>query len=324
MRIELYSKRKKSHCLITSKKLKIILFMAAMLMALTLGCGNSDQNFNQNPAQNSDITGGTEPTQGAGSEPAPVLTPEAVQDPQPEPQPEPAPIENSTPNPTPSPAPTLPPVKDHSLNLTASKLVWGGTSTSEAKQIALTFDSGWEYDKTLQLLDVLDQYQVKATFFLRGGWGEDHSDLAREIASRGHLIESHSQAHGHMNSMTEDEVSADIMESTNIITDTIGYTPTMFRPPYGEYNNRLLNVLGEHGYQYAVMWTIDSHDWAETMNGVKVTEQYLIDRVLNKASDNGIVLMHVGGYQTANALPEIITGLRDSGYELVRMDELIP
>ena len=290
--------------------------MAAMLMAIMLGCGS--------PNQNSNVTGGTEPTKGAVSEPVPVLTPEAVQ----EPQPEPAPTETSTSapteTPTPTPAPLPPLVKDPGLNLTASKLVWGGTSTSESKQIALTFDSGWEYDKTLQLLDVLDQYQVKATFFLRGGWVKDHPDLAREIESRGHLIECHSQAHGHMNAMTEDEVSADIIESTNIIKDIIGYTPTMFRPPYGEYNNRLLNVLGEHGYQYTVMWTIDSHDWAETMNGVNVTEQYLIDRVLNKASDNGIVLMHVGGYQTVNALPEIITGLRDAGYELVRMDELIP
>ncbi|MBK5246018.1 MAG: polysaccharide deacetylase family protein [Peptostreptococcaceae bacterium] len=309
MRIELNSKRKKNHYLIINKKLKMILFMVAILMAFMLGCGNSDQN----PDRNSDITGGTEPTQGAVLDTDPVLTPEAAQ----EPQPEPVPVE------TPTPTPTPPLVKDSSLNLTASTLVWGGTSTSEAKQIALTFDSGWEYDKTLQLLDVLDQYQVKATFFLRGGWVEDHSELAREIASRGHLIENHSQAHAHMNAMTEDEVSADIMESTNIMKDTIGYTPTMFRFPYGEYNNRLLNVLGEHGYQYAIMWTIDSHDWAETMNGVNVTEQYIIDRVLNKASDNGIVLMHVGGSQTANALPEIITGLRDAGYELVRMDELI-
>lgn len=312
MRINLYSKRKKNYYLISNKKFEIILFMAAMLMALMLGCGNSHQNSDQNP----DTTGGTEPTHGAVSEPAPILTPEAVQEPQPEPA--------TTETPTPTPAPPPPLVKDLNLNLTASKLVWGGTSTSEAKQLALTFDSGWEYDKTLQLLDVLDQYQVKATFFLRGGWVKDHPDLTREIVSRGHLIESHSQAHGHMNTMTEDEVSTDIIESTNIIKDTIGYTPTMFRPPYGEYNNRLLNVLGEHGYQYTVMWTIDSHDWAETMNGVNVTEQYLIDRVLNRASDNGIVLMHVGGYQTVNALPEIITGLRDAGYELVRMDELIP
>ena len=301
-------------------------------MAFMLGCGNPDKN--------PDIAGGTEITQESVSEPVPVITTEAIQEPQTEkvpietptpaktetttPAPAPAPTPAPTPTPTPAPAPSPAPVKDSGLNLAASKLVWGGTSTSEAKQIALTFDSGWEYDKTLQLLDVLDEYQVKATFFLRGGWVNDYPDMTREIASRGHLIESHSQAHGHMNAMTEDEVSADILESTNIISNTTGYTPTMFRPPYGEYNNRLLNVLGEQGYLYAVMWTIDSHDWAETMNGVNVTEQYIIDRVLNKASDNGMVLMHIGGYQTINALPEIITGLRDAGYELVRMDELIP
>lgn len=308
MRMDWYSKRKKNHCLITNKKLKTILFMAAMLMALMLGCGNSNQN--------TEIAGGTKPTQVDVSEPSHIPTPEAVEEPQPE--------LAATETPTLTPTPVPPPVKDPSLNLTASKLVWGGTGTSEAKQIALTFDSGWEYDKTLQLLDVLDKYQVKATFFLRGGWVKDHPDLAREIVSRGHLIENHSQAHGHMNTMTQDEIAADIIESTDIIKNTIGYTPTLFRPPYGEYNNRLLNALGEQGYHYTVMWTIDSHDWAETMNGVNVTEQYLIDRVLNKASDNGIVLMHVGGYHTVNALPEIITRLRDAGYEMVTLEELIP
>ena len=209
------------------------------------------------------------------------------------------------------------------LTMSASTLLWGGNGNGEAKQIGLTFDAGWEYEQTLLLLDVLDQYQVKATFFLRGGWVKDHPDITKEIGERGHMIGNHSMAHGHMNAMTKQEMYRDISESTEAIGEVIGYAPTLFRPPYGEYNDVLLNLLGEMGYRYTVMWTVDAHDWAETMNDVAVTEEYLIDRVLSRASDNGIVLMHVGGHQTVNALPEIIEGLRAEGYELVTLEELI-
>ncbi len=304
MKININGKKDKIFYPNTNKELACILVLLSMLMILMLGCGT--------PEPNSDVSTGTvaEPT----PKPVPVL----------EPQPEPEPTE--IPNPVPKETPTPTPASDNNpaLDTTASKLVWGCKSIFAVKQIALTFDAGWRYDQTLQLLDVLDQYQVKATFFLRGGWVKDHSDLAKEIYRRGHSIGNHSLAHGHMKTMTQDKVSTDIIESTNIIKNTIGYTPYLFRPPYGEYNNMLLNVLGEQGYPYTVMWTLDSHDWAETMNGVQVTEQYLIDRVLDNASDKGIVLMHVGGYQTVNALPEIITGLRDAGYELVKLDELLP
>jgi len=68
---------------------------------------------------------------------------------------------------------------------------------------------------------------------------------------------------------------------------------------------------------------VDSYDWAEEMNGIKITKDYLISRVLDKASDNGIILMHVGGYETIHALPEIITGLRSEGYELVKVNDML-
>lgn len=203
-------------------------------------------------------------------------------------------------------------------------MVYGGISQLEEKQIALTFDSGWEYDQTQQLLQVLEDYQVRATFFLRAGWVEDHPDLALEIAGRGHQIESHSLAHAHMGSMNREEMEVDIRAANEIYQRVLGTVPTMFRPPYGEFNDLLLTVLKEQGYQYAVMWTVDSHDWAETMNGNQVTEQYVIDRVLARASDKGIVLMHVGGLKTIEALPEIIEGLGDYGYRLVALEEILP
>ncbi len=206
----------------------------------------------------------------------------------------------------------------------ASVVIDSGTLTLPEKQIALTFDAGWLYDQTTALLDVLDDYGVKSTFFLRGKWVEDHPDLARDILGRGHSVENHSLTHGHMKDMTDEEVRQEMAVSTQIIEDVTGYRPYLFRPPFGEYDSRILKILSQQGYPFTVKWTVDSLDWAEEMNGTKITEQYLIDRVLSKATDKGIVLMHVGGYQTVNALPEIIEGLKKEGYRLVKVNDMVP
>lgn len=205
-----------------------------------------------------------------------------------------------------------------------SLLVREGLADYAPKQIALTFDAGWLYDQTRELLDVLDKHQVKSTFFLRGLWVQDHPELAREILNRGHCLENHSLTHGHMAAMKEAEIRHEIAETTRLIQETTGYTPYLFRPPYGEYNDRLLKTLGEEGYPFTIMWTVDSHDWARELNGKKITRRYVVDRVLSNAGENGIVLMHIGGYETVGALPEIITGLREQGFTLVRVNDMLP
>lgn len=214
--------------------------------------------------------------------------------------------------------------------------VSNGTSTKESivtksalipsgeKQIALTFDAGWLYDQTTDLLDVLDSYQVKSTFFLRGKWVEDHPDLAKDILKRGHSPENHSLTHGHMTEMSDQDVRAEIASTTQAIEKITGYRPYLFRPPYGEYDARILKILGQEGYPYTIMWTIDSLDWLEEYNGAKVTAEYLTDRILKNATDKGIVLMHIGGYETVNALPSIIEGLRNAGYKLVKVNDIVP
>jgi len=204
-----------------------------------------------------------------------------------------------------------------------STVIESGIVNNATKQIALTFDAGWLYENTEALLNLLDEYNVKATFFVRGLWVKEHPDLTTEIVNRGHALENHSLAHGHMSTMTDTEVENEIRETTDIIRETTGYLPQLFRPPYGEYDKRILRILKEEGYPYTVLWTVDSYDWAEEMNGEKITKDYLVNRVLDKASDNGIILMHVGGYETIHALPEIITGLRSEGYELVKVNDML-
>ena len=204
-----------------------------------------------------------------------------------------------------------------------STVVTAGIISPTTKQIALTFDSGWEYENTETLLNLLDEYGVKATFFTRGLWAKDHPDLAIEIVRRGHALENHSLTHGHMIEMTDEEVKSEISQTTDIISQTTGYSSSLFRPPYGEYDNRVLRILKEEGYPYTILWTVDSHDWAQELNGVKITKDYVVNRVLNNASNGGIILMHVGGYETVNALPEIITGLRSQGYDLVKVNDML-
>lgn len=203
-----------------------------------------------------------------------------------------------------------------------STVIWSGASRGLNK-IALTFDSGWEFENTEALLDILDEYDVKSTFFTRGMWVSDHAELAREIVTRGHDLENHSLNHGHMTEMTDDEVVNEIRGATDIILQKTGYLPMLFRPPYGEYDDRILMILKAEGYSYTVMWSVDSHDWAEELNGIKITKSYIIKRVLDNASDGGIILMHIGGYNTVDALPEIITGLRAKGYEIVKIDDML-
>ena len=237
----------------------------------------------------------------------------------------PAPVQQAQPQPESDSEPATATQQEQAKETTAdaSTVIRVGIVNHATKQIALTFDAGWLYENTEALLNLLDEYNVKATFFVRGLWVKEHPDLAIEIVNRGHALENHSLTHGHMSTMTDAEVENEIRQTTDMIRETTGYLPQLFRPPYGEYDKRILRILIEEGYPYTILWSVDSYDWAEELNGVKITKDYLVNRVLNKASDNGIILMHVGGYETIHALPEIITGLRSEGYELVKVNDML-
>ena len=237
----------------------------------------------------------------------------------------PAPVQQAQPQPESDSEPATATQQEQAKETTAdaSTVIREGIVNHTTKQIALTFDAGWLYENTEALLNLLDEYNVKATFFVRGLWVKEHPGLAAEIVNRGHALENHSLTHGHMSTMTDAEVGNEIRGTTDMIRETTGYLPQLFRPPYGEYDKRILRILIEEGYPYTILWSVDSYDWAEELNGVKITKDYLVNKVLNKASDNGIILMHVGGYETIHALPEIITGLRSEGYELVKVNDML-
>ncbi|MHB8926853.1 MAG: polysaccharide deacetylase family protein [Bacillota bacterium] len=191
-----------------------------------------------------------------------------------------------------------------------------GSAKGATKSIALTFDAGWVYDTTGELLDILDREGVRATFFLRAKWVEDHPDLARAIAARGHLVGDHSFSHQDMTRLTLEAREAELTRSEAVFQSVLGRKPTLFRPPYGAYDRVLLGELNSHGYRAAVMWTIDSLDWEEP-GADKVGA-----KVLKNARDGAIVLMHIGSHDGLKALPAIIEGLRRDGYRFVRLDAI--
>ena len=206
----------------------------------------------------------------------------------------------------------------------ASTVITKGLKASTAKQIALTFDAGWEYSTTIPLLNMLDKYGVKATFFLRANWVKDHLTLAKEIQSRGHSIQNHSLTHPHMKEMTESQIRYEFTESTGIFRNLLGITPYLFRPPFGEYDTRVLSIAGEQGYKYTVMWSIDTIDWAESSGGVTITADYITNKVLNQATDKDIVLMHIAYQKTVDALPRMIETLKARGYEFKTVPQMVP
>lgn len=185
------------------------------------------------------------------------------------------------------------------------------------KRVALTFDAGWEWSNTVALLDLLSQRGVKATFFLRGGWVVDHPDLVKAIAGAGHVIESHSFTHPDMTKLSPEGARKELTETEDALIKTAGIKVTLFRPPYGAYNQEMLRALGERGYRAMVMWDVDSLDWTG------LAKDKLTDRVLSGVKPGSIVLMHIGGANTVKALPAILDGLASRGLRTVTVPELL-
>ncbi len=180
----------------------------------------------------------------------------------------------------------------------------------DRRQVAFTFDATYGNNQTPRLLSIMDNYDIKATFFLSGIWPETYPGLARDIAAGDHEFGNHSYDHPIMTELTRDQMREQITRTTNIIQGIPGADyQNYFRPPFGEYDNTLLEVATDLGY-YTIMWTVDSLDWQNP--GVDA----IIDRVLDQVVPGAIILMHQAAHQTPDALPTIIETLFDRGYTI--------
>ncbi|MEE1196449.1 MAG: polysaccharide deacetylase family protein [Lachnospiraceae bacterium] len=189
---------------------------------------------------------------------------------------------------------------------------------TDKPQIAISFDAAWGNEDTQKILDILAKHEVKATFFMTGGWVESYPDDVKAIQAAGHDLGNHSENHKNMSQLSDDEKTTELMTVHNKVKELTGYDMFLFRPPYGDYDNAVVLNAKENGY-YTIQWDVDSLDWKDY--GVDA----IIDTVCNhKHLGNGsIILCHNGAKYTAEALDTLITNLKNQGYEFVPISELI-
>ena len=189
---------------------------------------------------------------------------------------------------------------------------------TDQKKIALTFDAAWGNEDTADLLSILARNQIHATFFLTGSWIDAYPDDVKAIAAAGHDIGNHSQTHPEMSTLSKEQIRDELMQVHKNVKELTGQNMCFFRPPYGDYNNLLIQTATECGY-LSIQWDIDSLDWKNY--GI----QSIIDKTaLNPELSNGsIILMHNGAKYTKDALETVISTLQSKGYEFVTLSELV-
>ena len=190
--------------------------------------------------------------------------------------------------------------------------------TERFKKLAFTFDSGVTIEKTLALLDVLDQYNIKSTFFMTFGAMKDSPELVLEIINRGHEIGNHSTTHSDFRKMTDLSKKLEIYFTHKFIKDLTGIDMHLFRFPYGSYDNSSIRVVKELGY-YPIQWSNDSLDWKN--QGVEPLVNHVFDGV--KPHSGTIILFHNGADYTVEALPIVIEALQKDGFSFAKVSDLI-
>ncbi len=185
------------------------------------------------------------------------------------------------------------------------------------KVCAISFDAAWGNEQTAALLDTLDKYDVKTTFFLVKQWVDSYPDSVKEIAARGHDIGNHSATHPHMAQLDDNRQREEITACNKAIETLTGHSPTLFRAPYGEYDNKLVRNLRDLD-MYCVQWNIDSLDWKDP------SADEIVTRIREKLCPGSIILLHNGAKNTPEALPRLIEAIRAEGYRIVPISKLIP
>ena len=198
------------------------------------------------------------------------------------------------------------------------KIITQVAPSNPDKVIALTFDDGPWPQTTQQVLEILKQQNIKATFFCIGEMVQKYPQLAKLIVADGQAIGNHTWHHWYRR--MNPETAANEIDSTEaLLYKTTGVKTSLFRPPGGILTNGVVDYAKQNNYD-VVMWSDDSVDYR------RPPVSQLVNNVLREAKSGGIVLMHDGGgnrLQTVRALPQIIDGLRKRGYRFVTVSKLI-
>ena len=184
------------------------------------------------------------------------------------------------------------------------------------KRISLTFDTAWGDQYTREIIDILKRYNIKTTFFVTGAWADKYPDIVLEISKNGNEIGNHSTTHVKMTEISKSSIESEVKETQAKLEKITNLGTTLFRIPFGEYNNKIVTAIKTMNYNI-IQWDIDSLDW----KGINAEE--ILARVTTKAGNGSIVLLHSNTANTVKVLPKIIENLREKGYKFVTVSELI-
>ena len=187
---------------------------------------------------------------------------------------------------------------------------------TEQKKVAISFDCAWGTDHTDAILEVLARENVRATFFMVEFWTDKYPEYVKKIDEAGHEIGTHSTTHSYMSKLSEAEIREELTSSSQAIENITGKKVELFRPPYGDYDDLLIQTAQNMGL-YTIQWDVDSLDWKD------LSASDIAMRVINRAQNGSIILCHNNGLHTAEALPVILDTLKNKGYEFVPIGELI-
>ena len=177
--------------------------------------------------------------------------------------------------------------------------------------VAITVNVDWGEDVLPEMLSVLKEKDVKATFFITGRFAEKFPDLVKTIAADGHEIGSHGYSHPHHDQISTEDNLKDILKGESILQSLTGKKPLLFAPAYGEHGKTCLEAAEQNGNK-VILWTADTIDWQNP----PPDQATLVQRVTGDKLHNGtIILMHPKAH-TVQALPQMIDAIREKGYTL--------
>ena len=184
------------------------------------------------------------------------------------------------------------------------------------KCVSLTFDAAWGNEDTQQLIDIMCKYNVKATFFVVGSWVDKYPESVKALSEAGHEVMTHSDDHAHFSKLSTSEIYENVNTSCDKIEAVTGTRPKLFRCPYGEYDDHVIQALADLGMK-TIQWDVDSLDWKE------IPADQILQRVRSGVQPGSIILFHNAAKHTPEALPSVIEYLLQNGYSIVPVSELL-
>lgn len=187
---------------------------------------------------------------------------------------------------------------------------------TEEKKVAISFDCAWGVDYTDSLLETMQNHNVKCTFFAVEFWVDKHPDYVKKIDDAGHEMGTHSATHPYMSKLSKSAIIKELTTSSEKISAITGKKVEVFRAPYGDYNDLLIETAREMGL-FTIQWDVDSLDWKD------LSKEKIFERVVSRVKNGSIVLFHNQGLHTHEALEDIIIALRSKGFAFVTIGDLI-